>query len=120
MVCRSDARRFSARWLCSIVISSNLRLSPGERCATIGKSASATTAIFGYPPTVGASAISTIGAPSPGIWIDPGQLASDGRVATRFDTGTPFNLYPVRSDAVETLYSVSVSVRHAESSNMSA
>jgi hypothetical protein len=34
----SEARRLSARWLCSMVISSKRTLAPGERCARIGMS----------------------------------------------------------------------------------
>src|SRR5690349_10856417 len=78
MALKSVALRRKAFWLCSIVTTSNRSGSPGRLCATIGMSAAETTAIFGYPPTVGASAIKMIGCPSPGTWIAPGQAASEG------------------------------------------
>ena len=58
-------------------------LSPGFACASFGKSALITVAIFAYPPVVWWSAISTIGIPELVICIEPKVIASE--IISNFD-----------------------------------
>ena len=118
----ATARRRNARWdPPPPVIARNRTVSPGARCAMHGRSAEHTTAITGYPPTVGPSAISTQSAARPrGSAPRPGTLGPTGAPhPPMLDCGSQ-QAVPIRSLAGSIPNVVSTRTRHASALNNSA